>query len=155
MENLRKIGDEIKKDEKDLQISTFKDELLVFLEANSIYFDKIEKKENQIKNADSLKALKKLKMWLETHLQTVDKDHYERAEAMRQKMFQMIADQHIIVDKEFLKQIATQNRISSLKYLLYQLKEKYKLNLEDLENTLNSVKSVSGGLYGQGKSRKH
>ena len=138
-----------------LEIEAFRKNLMSFFNENRIYFNKVAQKEKQIESTQGFGALKKLRKQFEEHLATIDKSEYEAAESLRQKMFKLISEQNIHVDKEFLQQIATQTRRSELKHLLYKLKEKYHLNLEDLENTVNSIKTIPGGLYGQGKNRKH
>lgn len=155
LKNSLNENNKIEQNNGQLNIDNLRNEILFLIDENRIYLDKIDQKEAEISKTVSLGALKKIKSKLEEHLLSVDKIKYEKAEELRQKMFKLISEKNIQVDATFMKQIATQNHISNLKYLLYQLKEKYNLSEQDMENTISSVRSIPGGLYGLGKNRKH
>lgn len=158
LENLKNsLGEDnkIEQNNGQLSIDKLRKEILSFIDENRVYLDKIDQKEAETLKAVSLGALKKIKSKLEEHLSNTDKAKYEKVEDLRQKMFKLISEKNIQVDATFMKQIAIQNNINSLKYLLCQLKEKYNLNEQDIENTISSVRSIPGGLFGLGKNRKH
>ncbi len=101
--------------------------------------DKMDRKIAHIQQVTSLWKLKKEQIFLNKRLAHTDLEKAKEIDALRDALFQFIHENNLNVWKAFLKEIAQANSKRQCKYLLYQLKELYKLNLHDLENTHSSL----------------
>ncbi len=137
------------------QITALKAECLRLIDENRVYLSKVESWENEVNNSQSLGAFQKVKRRLLEELETVDKLKAEKIEGLRQDLFQLIAEQNAQVGPEILKQIASCNTVAGIKHLIHQVKEIAKLGEAELDRINSSIRALEGGLYGQGKNRKH
>lgn len=118
-----------------------KEEIIEIIQGNPLCFD-IDKQLKYLNKLRSLGALKKQRYFIEEKLSKFDLDKAIKMEDLRNFLFDFIAKNNFYVGEDFFKKISVMNSKREFKYLMYQLKEKYKLKFEDLERTHKSIFAI-------------